>query len=134
MSDLLRRQRALEKTLARYRRRRFAIGEADCVRMARSHLVAMGHRPPALPRYRNLTGALRALNRMGFDSLEALFDSLLPKIPPAAMLPGDIALLQGEGPLDATVISVGHKVFGFHQDEETTALMIPHEIKAAWRA
>jgi len=135
VNDLLRRQRALQKTLAKYRGKPFAWGRADCLRMVRSHLVAMRRRGlPKVPRYRSVLGAKRALKATGHANLEGLLDSLLPRIAPAEMLPGDVALMGGDEHFDAITISVGRKVFGFHQDAEGAVVMTPHEIKAAWRA
>ncbi|QPI73938.1 DUF6950 family protein [Sphingobium sp. Cam5-1] len=132
MNDMLRRQASLEKTLAKYRKRTLDFASADCVRMARFHLIQMGHKPPALPRYRSLAGAIRVLKQAG--GMEAIFDALLPRIPHARMLPGDIALLEGDNGLDAAVICVGHKVIGWHEGSDQMVNMIPLEIKAAWRA
>lgn len=135
LPDLLRRQRALDKVVAKYRNRRLDFRTADCIRMARTHLVALGHRPPVLPRYSNGKGALRALRQAGFDSIEQLLDSLLPKIPAARALPGDFILLEGEPDdhLDAVTISMGRKVMGWHGETETCVMMTPLLIKAAYR-
>jgi len=132
MNDMLRRQAALERTLAKYRKRTLDFASADCVRMARFHLLQMGHKPPPLPRYRSLAGAVRALKTAG--GMERIFDSLLPRIPHSRMLPGDIALLDGDNGMDAAVICVGHKVIGWHEGSDQMVNMIPLEIKAAWRA
>ena len=135
MNDMLRRNAALQKTVNKYRGKAFAWGKFDCVNMARSHLVAMKHRKlPKLPRYKNALGAKRALKKMGHNSLESLFDSLLPRIAPAEMLPGDIVMMEGEETFDAISISTGYKTFGWHGDTDKTVIMVPLEIKAAWRA
>lgn len=137
MNDLLRRQRALEKTMGKFRKRPFKWGSSDCASLLRSHLVAAGHRKvPKIPSYSTALGAKRAVEKMGFETMEALLDSLLPRIPEARMMPGDIALMGGpEGsPLDAVVISVGRKVFGYHEDGEEGAVVItPNELKGVWR-
>jgi hypothetical protein len=101
--------------------------------MAHAHLLAMGHKPPRVPPYSSSVGAARALKRSGFTSMEALFDSLLPRIAPAEMLPGDLALIEGEPPFDSCVICVGVKVMGWHQQADRLVNMTPHSIKAAWR-
>lgn len=134
MSDMLRRNRALQKTADKYRGKPFVWGKNDCVKMARSHLVAMGHKPPKMPSYRSATGAKAALKKAGYRTLESLFDALLLRIAPAAMLPGDIALMPGEPPFDAVTICVGRKVMGWHGDAEETVMIVPDQIKAAWRA
>lgn len=137
MNDLLRRQAATEKTVAKYRKRPLDFVDADCIRMLRSHLVAMGHRGlPHLPRYSSAAGGLRALRKAGFDDLEKLLDSLLPRIVPAAMLPGDVALMEGDGELDAVTICLGHKLYGWHEDNDLRepVVIVPQAFKAAYRA
>lgn len=136
MSDLVRRQLALEKTLRKYEGRPFDWKAADCIRMARSQLVAMGHkRLPRLPHYSSALGAQRALKSTGHESVEALLAAILPRITPAAMLPGDFAVLRGEEPFGAGVtICTGRMLFGWHQDEKGAGHMVPSEIVAAFRA
>ncbi len=67
-------------------------------------------------------------------------DTLLERIPPAAMLPGDIALIEAD-PDDAAgdetmIVSLGQKYWGWHPDALTLAVLVvdPINIKAAWRA
>lgn len=133
MISLVERQAATEKTRLKYRGRQWSWGQNDCIRMARSHLINMGHRPPALPQYRSAIGARRALTKAGFETLEDLFDSLLVRINPAEMLLGDIALTRGTEQFDATWICVGLKLMGWIEGEDETVMIVPHEIKAAWR-
>jgi hypothetical protein len=131
------------KTKAKYDGKPLDWKAADCARMARSHLVAMGHRKlPKIPRYSSAAGAKRALKSLGFDSLEALFDSLLPRIAPAEMRQGDIAIMRGDKHFDAVTICLGLSFYGWHgaseRDEpvsitsrETSILA---DVKAAYRA
>lgn len=134
--DLVRRQKALSKTMAKYRGVPFEWGKADCVKMLRSHLVAMGHKKlPKQPDYSTAVGAKQALKEMGFDSVAALLDSLLPKIAGAYALPGDIVLMGGLYGLDTVAISTGGgKVAGWHQDGTGVVVVDPEEIKGVWRA
>lgn len=132
MNELERRRVALEATLAKYRGRALDYVQADCARMIRFHLLQMGHKPPPMPRYRSAIGARRAALKVG--GLVSAFDALLPRIPYARMLPGDIAVLEGDGGMDCGVICAGHKVFGWHQDSDELVNMTPSEVKAAWRA
>lgn len=132
MNELERRRIALEATLAKYRGRPLDYCTADCVRMVRYHLLQMGHKPPALPRYRSAIGARRAAINAG--GLVTAFDAILPRIPYSRMLPGDIAVLEGTDGLDAAVICVGHKVIGWHEESEGMVNLVPLDVKAAWRA
>jgi hypothetical protein len=63
-------------------------------------------------------------------------DSILPRIAPAAMLPGDIAAVKGTEGLDALVIGAGLKVFGWHEGAETPVFIVPTPgmLDVAWRA
>ncbi|HEY0116293.1 MAG TPA: hypothetical protein VGB54_11265 [Allosphingosinicella sp.] len=132
--ELIRRQRALAYLIAKYKGRACDFVGADCIRMSRTHLIKMGRTAPALPRYRSLAGALRALKDAGFENLTELFDSLLERIPAAAMLPGDLAVMtDGEG-IGAAVVNIGNgKVLGWHQDAPEIVIIVAHRIDAAWR-
>ena len=131
MNDLERRRVALEKTLAKYRGRELDYCTADCARMLRFHTLQMGHKPPALPRYRSAIGAVRAMKQVG--GISAVLDTFLPRIPYARMLPGDIAVLDGTDDFEAGVICLGHKVWGWHEASEVPENLVPLDIKAAWR-
>jgi hypothetical protein len=160
LPDLVRRQRAIDATMVRFgaemgprgglRGGKFKLGTTDCIRMLRSHLVAMGHRGlPKLPGYSSPGGAavaLRAvLKQLGADedgTLEQLLDALLPRIAPAAMLPGDIGLVEAEPHAPAwragaVVISLGRKFLGWHADSPVLAVQEPivdRPFIGAWRA
>lgn len=134
--DLVRRQGALEKTMAKYKGKAFAWGRVDCSTLLRSHLVAMGHkRLPKPPDYSSAVGARKALKGMGFDDVGELLDSLVPRIPPAMALPGDIILMGGLDGLETVTVSVGGgKVAGWHEDGAGLVVIDPVKIKGAWRA
>lgn len=138
---MARRMRAIESVRARFERQPYKIGQSDCAKLVRALLVAMGHRKLPKPKpYKNAIGAKRELTRLGFDSLEAMMDALLPRITPAMMLPGDIGLIEAD-PDDAAgeetlVVSLGAKFWGWHPDQVELAVLVidPDNIKAAWRA
>lgn len=137
MNDLLRRHAALAKVQAKYDGRPIDFQTVDCLRMLRSHLVAMGHKHvPKLPSYRSAAEARRALKAVGHDSLESLLDSLLPRIVPAMRLPGDVVLFAGTRGLDAVTLCVGHKVWGWSEQNRLRepVNIIPGPMKAAYRA
>jgi len=132
--DLVARVAATEKVVARFRDRPFDwASRSTCIHLARAQARAMGHRPPSIPDFRSPIGARTALRSTGFDSLEALLDSLFERIPPAAMLVGDLGLMEGEPPFDGIVIGAGGKVIGYHQDAVGLAPIAHPQIKAAWR-
>jgi hypothetical protein len=111
----------------------FAWGKVDCAKMAHFHLSQFGHPVPNMPHYKSAGGARVALRAVGYETLEALFDAMLERIPPAAMLPGDLALMEGQKPFDALTICAGVKVFGWHEEHEVLVNIRPLEIKASWR-
>lgn len=137
LPELIRRQRALAHVMAKYRGKPCDFATADCVRMARTMLVKMGHRGlPKLPRYSTLIGAKRALTKAGFADVHAMLDAVLPerRIAPAAMLPGDLMVVPGEDGLGAIWVNVGNaRALGWHQDAEEAVIVAPSHIEAAWR-
>lgn len=148
LPDLIRRNRALEKTRDKFAGRVFELGVSDCAILARAHLRNMGHKDvPAPGKYRTPKEAAARLKelcrKVGAKKvgLEHLLDALLERIPPAAMLPGDVALVdREEGALGvdtaSLVVSVGRKFWGWHPDSELFVLIEPTGMpfKAAWRA
>ena len=138
MSDLLRRQRATQRTLDRYRPKVFDWRTGvTCVHLARFHLKAMGHRVPTVPRIRSALAAKRALQTNGWQGVDTMLDSLLPRIAPAQMLLGDLATVPGEDGFDSILICAGpQKVMGWHA--ETGAFVVYDggigDLAASWRA
>lgn len=132
--ELIRRKNAVEATLGRYRAKAFSWSSGcTCVHLARYHLRQMGHRPPTIPRVRSLLSAKRALKERGWQDTAAMLDSLLPRIPPAAMLLGDLAILEDDSGLGSIVVSTGGKCLGWHEDAPGMVVMEPHRISGAWR-
>ena len=117
---MTRRVEATRKTLSKYARPFSWRGRATCIHMARTQMRNMGHRPPSIPDFRSALGARTALLKAGFADIAALFDSLLPRISPAEMWVGDLALLPGDDLFDSICISdtVG-KLVGWHQDDSS---------------
>lgn len=134
--NLAERVAATEKVVARFRDRPFEWGkERTCIHLARAQMRALGHKPPTVPRFRSALTATRALKATGHDTLEGLLDSLLPRIAPAEMWVGDLALMEGEPPFHAIVIAAGGKVLGYHEDTPERGI-VPIEVESfigAWR-
>ncbi|WP_375178036.1 DUF6950 family protein [Sphingobium yanoikuyae] len=136
MSDLVRRADATRRTLAKYRAMPFDWKtRATCIHLARHHLRNMNHKPPAIPDFRSALGAQKALAKQGFADLAALLDSLLPRIAPAQMLVGDLALMEGDGPFDSICICVGGKLLGWHDDDPSgiKPMLALEQPLGAWR-
>lgn len=135
MSDLIRRQVATEATMNRFGKKKFEWSKrSTCIHMVRFHLIKMGHKPPPIPDIRSLLGAKRALKERGAENVGQLIDQILPAIPPAAMLLGDIAMLQDGAGIGALVVNVGGKVMGWHDDQPRMVVMDALLIERAWRA
>lgn len=134
VSSLIARAAAIEATRARFFDQPFQWGQADCATMAHFHVSQFGYALPILPPYRSYAGAVRVLKTtLGFKTLHAFLDATLEPIAPAAMLPGDLALLAGKAPFGALTICVGRKVIGWHEDSDVPVNIIPYEFEGAWR-
>lgn len=135
--DLVRRRAATEKTLKRYRGKVFDWAKGiTCVHLARHHLRNMGHKPETLPRFRSPLAAKKALKEREWDSVTAMLDSMLPRIAPAHMMLGDLAVVPGDNGLDAIFVCAGPlKVFGWREDEPALVLLDIglDELTGAWR-
>jgi hypothetical protein len=122
--DLLRRHAATQATLARFKGKPFDWRRGiHCAALLRFHLKKMGHPVPPLPPLRSALAARRELDRRGCADLAALCggELKLEPIAPAAMLMGDVAVLdsaeEGAGNIGALFVCAGpHKVFGWRED------------------
>jgi hypothetical protein len=140
LKTLVKRQRALQKVMAKFGGKPFKLGTNDCVKLTRFHLGALGHKLPSTGRYTTAVQAAAALKKQGVKNLEQLLDKYLERIPPAMMLPGDLAMPPSDP--DAPAAKIGtvmvavtpRKFLGWHPDHESLAVMELTVINAAWRA
>lgn len=132
---LIRRQQAVEATMAKYRHRKFDWkSKATCLHMASFHLRRMGRKPPKLPQVGSLLAAKKALKERGWKTVADMLDGIgLERIPPASMLLGDLAMLKSADGMGSIVVSAGGKVIGWHDDDAGMVVMEPLQIEAAWR-
>lgn len=119
MIELIRRRDIAQAVFDRFAGRPLKWGQDDCVRMAAFNLRKF-RRPVSLAKagtYASARGALKALKRAGFDTLEAAVDAQgLEPIAPAMALPGDLIGLPAEedGPWLALTVALGNgRVLGF---------------------
>ena len=135
--EMVRRVEVTQRTLDHFKGRPFAFGRSDCVRLAAFHLRLMGYRP-ALARggsYDSALGARAALRRAGFADLAAAVDALLPRVPPASAIVGDIVQGEGDTPFDALGVALGNgRIIGFHEDAGGAVVMQMRAMTLAWRA
>ncbi|WP_230769537.1 DUF6950 family protein [Sphingomonas sp. Leaf4] len=127
---------ATQRVVDRFRVRPFGWATGGtCLHLARAQMRALKHRPPAIPRFRSALGARRALHAAGHADLAGLLDSMLPRIAPAAMWVGDLALMQGDGEFDAIVVSAGRLMAGYHSEalDRGVVNIEAHAFIGAWR-
>lgn len=123
-------------TLERFKGKPFNWFSSSCAHMLRYHGRQMGHDMPTVPEYRSALSAKRGLQKMGFNSLPELMDSLFPRIAPAQMLVGDMMALEGSEGFEALVIRANvTKFVGWHEGAEGLAIIDVDLSKAigAWR-
>lgn len=137
MNDLLRRQKGTEATLARYKGKVFDWSAGvTCVHLARNHLRQMGHKPPTLPRIRSALAAKREMKARGWETVEDMLDNLLPRIVPARMLLGDLAVARSEDGMGAIFVCAGpHKLLGWREDAPGLVVLDVSfdELEGSWR-
>lgn len=92
-STLPARVAAAQATFDAFHGQTFEWGRRDCARLAAFCLKSLGYNPRAarFGYYKTENSAAAALRKAGFADMAAVVDSLgLPRIAPAAALPGDI--------------------------------------------
>lgn len=136
LPPLVIRRDATNRTLQAHRGVNFDWSSASCLHMAHSHLSEMGHVLPDIPPFDTALGAAKAMKERGWESVADMLDEFLPRIAPASMLLGDLALIKGAGGLDAIFICAGPlKVFGWRDDAPDLVLLDVSfgELEGAWR-
>lgn len=137
MNPLIRRQRAVQVTMERFRGKAFAFGSADCAKMVAFHLKQFGYkvRLSKAGQYTTLLSAQAALRRLGYETLpDALDGHGFERIAPAAALLGDIVSFAGEHPIGALGIVVGNgNMMAFHELHDQPVIMTMAQIDTAWR-
>lgn len=150
-NEMLRRQAATQATEVRYRGHLLDIkARNDCMHMALSHAKAMGVKVPRVPPLRGWKSSLRVMAQMGFTTMADVMDHCgFERIPPAAMLMGDIAwrgvpddaeeFSADPARMGGLLVCVGpHKLMGWFANPETQGKMVVmdmsfDQLDAAWR-
>lgn len=92
-NKMIRRQEAVDKTLARFNNRAFDIGEVDCGQLILTHLRNLGVKIPKgkLKKYKSLSQARAAIREAyGVTTLQEVCDKFLDRINVAEAILGDI--------------------------------------------
>jgi len=134
-STLIRRQFATQTTLTQFGDKVLDWENVDCLKMAMGHASNLGH--PLIckiPNYRTATGALKALKKAGYSSMEDLMKSNFNEIPAAFAILGDLVLMEGSHNLDSICLySDRRKVFGWDETLDGMKVIVPHKIKGVYR-
>lgn len=137
MNDLQRRAAATKATEARFYDKPFNwAGAATCVHLMRYHAAQMGHSMPVVPKFRSPLSAKRALKQAGFESMEAMMDSMFARIAPAFMMTGDVMALPGDAGFSSLLIRGSvNKFLGWHEDAPGCCILLADMAHAtgAWR-
>ncbi len=136
--ELIRRQHATNATMNRYRHKAFDWRTGiTCVHLARFHLKQMGRKVPTVPRIRSEFAAVREMKARGWANVAEMLDSMLERIPPAAMTLGDLAVTKSADGIGAILVAVGaSKLIGWREDAEGMVILdvTLDELDGAWRA
>ncbi|MEM9965917.1 MAG: hypothetical protein AAGC58_11265 [Asticcacaulis sp.] len=102
--------------------------------MVAMHLRHMGHRVSLVKagEYSSAKGAVRALSRMGYDSLEAALDARFVRIAPAEAVVGDIIALPSDCALSALAVRLSNGRV-LHSWQGGFSISEPLLFVAAWR-
>ena len=138
LPEMVRRQAATQATMARYRNKvaDWRTG-VTCVHLCRYHLKQMGVKVPTMPRIRSEFAAVRELKRRGWRNVADLLDSMLPRIPPAAMVMGDLAVMRSEDGIGSIMVCAGgNRLIGWREDQPkmVTLGIRLDELDGSWRA
>ncbi len=138
-NPLVLRVEAAEAAVREFLNQPLEYGRRDCARMAAFVLKRLNYHVSLtkVGRYTTAIGGVRALRRLGYDSMEAALDGFgMPRIPLASVLPADIiAVPSGERWPALWIALSGRRVLGWHGSSELACIIEPHgQHIAAWRA
>lgn len=137
MKPLIRRQKAVEATMERFRGKAFAWGSVDCAKMVAFHLKQLGIkvRLSKAGTYKTAIGARGALKRLGYDNLTAAMDGHgFERIAPAFAMMGDVVAFASDHEIGALGIVTGNgNMLAFHEAHDQPVVMTMSSIDTAWR-
>lgn len=137
MSEMLKRVAVTRATMEHFAPKPFGwTTGATCVHLVRKQLVGMGHKPPPMKAFRSALTAKRALQSKGWKSLAEMMDSLLPAIPPARAVVGDVVEMPSEDEtFGALAVVVGNgRLMGYFGETDMLTIVQPTVVPlAAWR-
>mgnify|MGYP000486486154 CR=1 FL=1 len=134
--NMTERRDATHKTFSRWKDHSAGWDGNSCAHAWHTHLVNMGHEMPEMPVFDSPTSAIRALKERGWNNLSEMLDHFLTRIPPSAMLLGDVALVDGQDNLESILIFMAPRKFmGLDVNEDKFVLYDTDvgQMKGAWR-
>ena len=133
-TPLERRHANTRATMQKFGAKTFKWGGCDCAKLAAFHLRRFGHTPPQTGGYRSLRTAKARIAALGFETMPDLIASLLPEIPPASALMGDVVSFACADALGGIGIVIGNgNMMCFHENYQTPVIMTMGAIDIAWR-
>lgn len=131
--DLVKRMRATQKTVDKFKGKTFRDGTADCIQLVLLHARHMGRRI-AVPKYKDPKGAAAVLRKLGFRSLGKAMDHHFERIDPHQVLLGDFIETPGQNGFSSLMVALGNgRTLGFHEDVPHADILQPLMISGAWR-
>lgn len=130
------RVRASEACVARFFGKPLDFKGNDCIRMGAfvANLRGWTVQKAKIGAYQSRTGALRAMRKMGFESLVDAMDAQgFPRIAPARAYPADLLALPSDDSFGAAlyVRLTNGRVLGFK--DGACSILKAHDYAAAWR-
>lgn len=137
MKQMARRKAAATATIARFVGQPVVMGQTDCGKVSSFAARQMGVSPRLAKAgsYSSEAGALRALRRMGAETLPDLLDQRFARIGFARALPADLIALECASPIGAlAVVTEAGALRAFACLEGGVwDVVAPHRIVGCWR-
>jgi hypothetical protein len=131
--NLVKRMKATQRTLDKFKGRVFRDGTADCIQLVLLHARHMGRRIK-VPRYKDAKGAAAVLRELGFRTLGKAMDHHFERIDPHQVLLGDYVETPGLNGFTSLMVALGNgRALGFHEEVPHADILQPVMISGAWR-
>jgi len=106
---MLERMQSIQKVVDAHMLQPFIWCERDCATVAADAVRSLNpnHTLPVWPKYKNAVGALRAVKKMGYESLNDAVTNHLTPITDGTRFIGDILTILAEGEMDALAVYLG---------------------------
>ena len=105
---LIHRVAVAERVAQKFMGQTFAWGDRDCVRMAHLVVTGLGLKSPLrrAGQYRSERSAIRAMRKLGYETIDQALDRMFVRIAPASALPGDLLGFPGSVPQLGSALGV----------------------------